>query len=82
MVLSNVAKSARSSLISSRTAASGGSCGGNKKAGIPPKIGVPINILNNKSIYNRTPPCCKNQTCEQMAAVRNRSVQRRNPVIY
>ena len=82
MVLSNVAKSARASLISSRTAASGGSCGGSKKTGLAPRIGVPINILNNKAIYNRTPPCCKNQTCEQMAAVRNRSVQRRNPVIY
>ena len=82
MVLSNVAKSARSSLISSRTAASGGSCGGNKKVGLPPRIGVPINILNNKAIYNRIPPCCKNKTCEQMAAVRNNSVQRKNPVIY
>ena len=39
-------------------------CGGNKKAGLAPSIGVPINILNSK-LYSASPPnCCStNQLC-------------------
>jgi hypothetical protein len=50
-------------------------CGGNKKAGLPPKIGVPINILVNNKYQSDTPPCCKvGGPCGY--GVKNRSVQR------
>lgn len=43
---------AKTSLIANRL-----NCGGNKKAGTPPRIGVPITILNTK-IYQYSPPHC------------------------
>ena len=61
--------------ITNRTMASGGSCGGNKKAGLKPTVGVPINILANKNYSPSGPLCCKSQTCERMSLTRNRAVQ-------
>jgi len=54
MVLSNVPKSSRTSLIVNRTAASGGSVGGNKKQGLFPTIGV----RNSQISYKYNGPCC------------------------
>ena len=34
-------------------------CGGNKKAGLAPHIGVPINILVSKNYLASPPNCCK-----------------------
>lgn len=34
-------------------------CGGNKKAGLAPQIGVPINILITKNYLANPPNCCK-----------------------
>ena len=49
---------AYNSLISNRP-----TCGGNKKAGLAPTIGVPINILAS-SIYSAKPPnCCQLNKC-------------------
>ena len=33
-------------------------CGGNKKAGLAPKIGVPINVLNGNMYSQKPPNCC------------------------
>ena len=34
-------------------------CGGDKKAGLAPTVGVPISILVNKNYQSSSPPCCK-----------------------
>jgi len=34
-------------------------CGGNKKAGLAPQIGVPVNILITKNYLADPPNCCK-----------------------
>jgi hypothetical protein len=39
-------------------------CGGNKKAGLPSKIGVPINILMGGRYIQKPPNCCnQNPVC-------------------
>ena len=51
-------------------------CGGNKKAGLAPTVGVPINILVSKN-YQANPPNCCTQGGPCLAAnVKNRPVQR------
>lgn len=63
-------------------------CGGNKKAGLPPTIGVPINILAT-NIYSANPPnCCGlNKICtnkphgnQKWGGVNNRAVQNRRAI--
>ena len=55
-------------------------CGGNSKPGLPPTVGVPINILvNNSYMSNKPPLCCKSGKACTMAngyGINNRSVQR------
>lgn len=47
-------------------------CGGDKKSGLAPTIGVPINILAT-SIYSANPPnCCRtNQCCYYVPGTNN-----------
>lgn len=53
-------------------------CGGNKKAGLAPTIGVPVNILANKNYQSSPPHCCKiGAVCGvgKWGTVNNRPVQ-------
>jgi hypothetical protein len=79
----NGTKKATSSLVQNRTAASGGSCGGNKKPGLPPSVGVSMWALNHLSrehpnYYPGDPawPCPKS-----WKQTRNHGVQR-STMIY
>ena len=53
-------------------------CGGDKKAGLAPQIGVPVNILITKNYLANPPHCCKtNAMCltGKWGTVLNRPVQ-------
>ena len=45
----NGTKKATSTLVQNRTEASKGSCGGNKKPGLPPRVGVTLTALLNSN---------------------------------
>ncbi len=74
----NGTKKATSSLVQNRTAASGGSCGGNKKPSLPPRVGVSITaLLNSNREHPKNNPGDPAFPCPpSWAATRNRGNQR------
>ena len=68
---------AKTNLIANRP-----TCGGDKKAGIPPRIGVPINVLMTTSLKSAHNCCHTGQKCAPPYLVRYAQPVQRKTLIY